>query len=482
MYSQPCRAKRPRLQPTLFDTLPLDICSRIAAYLSCGNPTQDALHLAETSPHLRNAVITTLAYKYVSVNSWYYSQDVVKRWAVLFGSELRDLTILQPRCSDQDAYELMLNSASLETARLQDTTYAMHHHLISKQITNLTIMLTDVLPHLLFSSLPSPRVRDLTLSCAHSIKGDSDDMTCAIETLCDWDGAQFITDAFPNLEAIELRCQCNCDKNLLWELLALLPNLQHIRLDDAHIPDKMLHRVSKLRSVKLGNLKYNFEVAAMVGTPLRSLQATSEPLEAIYFNETAAWSGLESINIAVDRGSEEAFLSVIPLFSESLHTLRLSRSSCDYMDVVVREEEGLPLEPKRGTWLEMVKKLPHIQHLGLTWIKINLDEVVAIIKQMGERLKTLDITLEIQSEHYLIRLEQVLLTAAIHCPSLRKLNVDVGEYSGPGLTTELFFPRKLVWMADMGKKLGRALESLKRRSPLFDAESLGLFIRRLVNL
>lgn len=166
-----CPRPSSRQVATWLDTLPADLLHRLATCISSDDSsgqTPDALHLAETSPALKDAVLASLSHKLIM----YYGINHADRWTAVFLSSIRTVIlgddypgVFQPQLNPHP-YQL-LSAPTLHRAEVnREDTEALRRLSASESVRELVVRFNRGGPHTeLLRALPDMKLTFLELHC-----------------------------------------------------------------------------------------------------------------------------------------------------------------------------------------------------------------------------------------------------------------------------------------------------------------------------
>lgn len=495
-----CRSKRLKLMTSdsaafssarrnWLDLLSPDICTHIASYVSRGTPHCDLLHLSQVSPFQSSAVTSVLSNKlqlseYSTSSSW--SVGELSHWVQLVAPSLTELRLLDcPR--DLRVRRDMLKAVSglLVTApQLRKATLPNEPALLAalSKVPNLEELTVCVQHEGQFHPWVSALWRKkTTLSITKLILECRVSMSCPFRIVSNQSSlAVAITASCPSLSSFELVCSCPCSSSPTptQRLLSLLPSLRGTRIRGELSPGA-LAKLHDMESVCVQYSDFSYSQAVALGATVTSLTWTGihalEPGSFLDTGQVAALAGctrMEKLCLSLQGGAESALADVVRQMP-ALRVLRVITEpsvECGHMlrrnDEVYGEGQHVMCfqDATREAFLTAVKAAPRLTELHLLDVRVAADELIDMLRSVGERLEAFSTSICGQEDGPFYRLEKLLHAAVKYNSSIRKfccgpIDVDVIDYDGKDLI-------------ELRRRMKIAIRRLEQAAPFFDAEPL----------
>lgn len=489
--SNPAHAKKSKRAQLWLELIPEEVCHRIATYVTQGKQTINSLSLAESCPTLQRAVVSTIDYAF-HYNSETTDYSIAKRWATLLHSQATYLGIH----TDPTASRVTLGVNDNHVHRFVREVALIHSFTPSQRLRSLCIpavppllevantlsisklcisVCRDTDAKMLFAMLAHHDITDLTINC----REPDPSHRCVLANINPNNAAKALAVACRNLKALEVNCHCSCSnyRHLICHVLELLPNLNELRTEHVCVDNETLDRLCKLASVKVRHAERAFSLAKQLKSSLTLIQ-TREILGKDDLHALQSSTQLQTLVARIAIGAEDALSRTLPFFNQTLQVLHISwlPPGLDYVDE--RRPGTMPSKHRKpGQLHAMIKGLPNLYKLAVNRVCVDLSELIAIMKTMGDRLRYFETSLVGQKEPEMTRLEALILAAARYSPQLRYLFSYEPHY-GYVMSTCL---NRQKWLRQKGRALRAALSQLQKRAPYFDAKSIDILIRDLMS-
>lgn len=291
----------------------------------------------------------------------------------------------------------------------------------------------------------------------------------------------------PKVTSLQLSCmdydQCgrrgDRENFGFWYLLPTFPVLRELSVERV-VPDEVIPMLQKLESVAIRDALNATELASKVATPVTVLNtiASLGPSEVALITKCPC---LRELALYFDPGAEGPLIDVARS-APGLRSLRLEW----------RGARGLPLNrfPRKHMWdvshhwqlapgfiLAVVEALPELTALDLYGVRVDLKEILEVLRHIGTRLGRFGISLEDQGETPLDRLESVMMTLVVHNPSLQSFRFDSESINihDEYLRERLAEHAALETLREQVRRVRRLLQRLQVSAPMFAASSTDTF-------
>lgn len=444
------------------DLLPPELRTRIAIHVSNGKQNEDALHLAESTPLQRSAVLSALQNK-LTVSE----PQHVSRWTAIFHSSIRHVCFVKhvsfPSWCTPHPLSL-LSAPTLHRAEISDSSHFLQAIAHSQSLRLLRICVqgganTD----LLLGTLRTLRLTELQLWCTEKSM-----RRCPIrEMSLVVDQPHAIAAACDGLTALRMHCYHG---DPIWELLPTFPTLRKV-IVESKVPETVLPLLRRLESVQIIGANGTLALARQLGSVV-TLLVTSEHVDAEAFSELAeSCPRLSDIEFIVAEGVEEALFEAAQWMS-GLRSLKLRWAEpsewgprghkwnvakfCGMNSWVMRRAVGL---------------MPELDSLDLLYVRVEMEQLEAMLKKTGRRLKHFGTSIADQEEPPLERLSLLLNAVIAYNPELESLNLDSVRTDQMAMLGIMQHENATV-RARQRVMLSTSLKLLKRAAPLLDVEKI----------
>lgn len=450
------------LHKVWLDLLPSELRTRIAIHVSNGKQNEDALHLAEASPVQRAAVLSALQNKLTVSNSQHAS-----RWTAIFRSSIRHVCFVKyvsfPPCCIPHPLTL-LSAPTLHRAEINDSSQFLHAIAHSQSLRLLRICVqggtnTD----LLLGTLRTLRLTELQLWCTEKSM-----RRCPIREMSLMvDQPNAIAAACDGLTALRMHCYHG---DPIWDLLPTFSTLRKV-IVESKVPETVLPLLRRLESVQIIGANGTLALARQLGAVVTML-VTSEHVDATAFSDLAqSCPRLSDIEFIVAEGVEEALFAAAQQMG-GLRSLKL------------RWAEPSQWGPRGHKWnvakfcgmdswatRRAVGLMPELDSLDLLFVRVEMEQLEAILRKTGKRLKHFGTSIADQDEPPLERCTLVLNAVIAYNPELELLNLDVVRTDQMAMLG-IMQHENAAARARQRVMLSTSLKLLKRAAPLLDVEEI----------
>lgn len=380
----------------LLDDLPQELCERIATYSS------NRLHLAEVSITQRAAVMSALQHTLELLPI----TDAIPRWCHI-AHHLQHIRIPHP-LPHPDVLKL-LSGPSLRSVEIPDN-LAYLRAVASAKVTRLTVRIFGgVDSRTLFACLKAMPLVELRLLCMHRPNVTD----CPI--LHSRTHHDAVYDACPHIKTLEMNCWL-WQKHEVWLVIRHL-NLEELTLT-SEVPEEHIKRIAAVPSVCLESRA--FRMAPNIGNSVTSINGTWVGANALSKSDVFELSNcprLERVYVDLEEGAEEGLPSVL---GPSLQSLSLTWN-------FVRAGHGWKnaYTVSLGSICAIVAECKNLKELCLPRVRIQLEEVLDILRRTGDNLQLFEMDVGMQRECSCEWVLRILETAARHNRNLRDLRLHV---------------------------------------------------------
>lgn len=462
------------------DELPLEVCTRIAAYVSRSErrepayyQSRSALHLAEVSEGMRLAVLAALKYKL----SFPTGHDL--RWADVFRDRIQEVSIepsrpIVYRHADGNEFYNLLKAPTLRFAAISNFGPDLKAVGDAPQLRELCVM---------FSQRSSMRgfwaaLRKLDLRVLRLICPVTMSPICVCRDLLSPKAAcAKLAARCRNLDALEIACNCDDSKADLAPLLSALPNLRTLTVNKT-VADSAIPYLQKLESVillygarppfshALNNMDVQLEQAVKVGaavTGIESVEGRCSESISVIDAESVAMLGkcprLKRLDMCIEEGAEWRF----PELPE-LQSLRLCWDN-RFLDLEPAEQEKVQMyeAPVPAFFSRIIETAPHLKELCLFHARISLDDLVGMLSRIGEQLEVFGTSIMGQGIRPQEHCIGVIEATTKYNPMLLRLVLKVNRIDG---SDERMRGVGLHWR----RRILKAMSLLQRSAPLVDID------------
>lgn len=462
------------------DELPLEVCTRIAAYVSRSGrrepayyQSRSALHLAEVSDGMRLAVLATLKYKL----SFPTGHDL--RWADVFRDSVQEVAIepsrpIVYRNGDGNEFYNLLKAPTLRSAAISNFGPDLKAVADAPALRELCVMFSQRSSLRSFwAALRKLDLRTLRLICPVAI---SPICVCR-ELLSTKASCAKLAARCRNLQALEVACNCDDAKADLASLLAVLPNLRTLTVNKT-VADNALPYVQKLESVillygarppfrdSLNNMNVQLEQAVRIGEAVTSIESVegrcSESISVIDADGLSMLGKcprLRRLDICIEEGAEWKFPELTDL--ESLRLCWDNR----FLDLEPAEQWKVEMyeAPVPQFFSRIVETAPRLKELCLFHARISLEELVGMLRRIGDGLEVFGTSIMGQGVRPQEHCIGVIEGATKFNPGLLRLVLKVNRIDG---SDERLRGVGLHWR----RRILKAMSLLQRRAPLVDVD------------
>lgn len=457
------RSNVPRAQ--WLDELPLEICERIATYVSNGSLTADLLHLAQSSPKQGAAVIKSLDYKLTFVSSC--PTRVMNGFVDLLKDNVAEANVAEVKNRNVSR---VLEGRMLSAASITDYRAHLYAATALMQIRDLHLKIEALVPRkLVLRALASLPLTKIFIVCHH----DRSSRCPFLEPIP-------FAHACPDVISLSAKCRCHPRDPAPWRVLPHLQQVREVEIFD-DLPKQWFPKVSTLESVKVFG-RNAYITAATLGHSVTQLNLL-EGASALTKNQLAV---LRRCRLTVLRARLAAHAEAsLPQFCRETPNLRVlelqwrhsreTRSRCPFYGVRF-------VRMLKGVLLCAVKTLPVLCELRLLSVQLQMSELIAALRFIGPRLRFFGTSIANQQEEPFDRLRGIVETTSVYNVDLREFYVSESAPMFPfGSFVLVGRLESLKEMAAKGALLAGVVQKLKRRAPALDSKSLDSITRILVN-
>lgn len=412
------------------DLLPEDLSRRIATHVMHGHPNLDGLHLAESSAHQARAIRQALSHHVVFDTESFMEYGI--RWTNVFENETRSvrfkgMLITYARSLLGGRYHLrLLKAPCLLRAEIFDCVNEFKAVYRSQSIQELCVRIRRSSSHkLLLETLASiADLRKLKVLCFVE-----DTEPCTHGQVNSLHGA--IASSCVNLSSLQLSCafynRCYRSEGQedfdFWRHLPAFTKLRELHVE-RHIPEEVVPAVAKLDSVIIRYAPNAIHLAQKIGNPVTTL-CISETLGLNDVASIAHFHRLKELVLYISPGAEAPLLDVARS-AYGLRSLTLEWTNATSRKCTARPVKHLwtlnqYCDAPVGFILEVVQALADLRQLELYGVRLQLKELLEVLKHMGTQLQKFGIPFDDQDEAPHDRLESILTTMILHNRSLQWL-------------------------------------------------------------
>eukprot|EP00177_Eucheuma_denticulatum_P007588 GFKZ01013808.1.p1 GENE.GFKZ01013808.1~~GFKZ01013808.1.p1 ORF type:complete len:533 (-),score=45.74 GFKZ01013808.1:762-2360(-) len=447
------------------DVLPLEVCERIATYVSNGALTLDLLHLAQSSAKQGTAVIKSLNYKLAFGSSC--PTRVMTSFVDLFKDNAVETNIADVKSRNVSR---VLEGRMLSVASISDCRSHLYAATVIMQIRDLHLKIEAVVPRkLVLRALACLPLSRLSIVCHH----DRSSRCPFLEPIP-------FAHACPDIISLSAKCRCHPRDPAPWRVMPHLHQVKEVEIFD-DLPKQWFPRVSTFESVKVFG-RNAYITAATLGHSVTELNLLEGP-NALTRNQLAL---LRRCRLTVLRARLAAHAEAsLPHFCRETPNLRVlelqwrhsreTRSRCPFYGVRFAQMA-------KGVLLRSVKMLPVLCELKLLSVQLQMSELTAALRFMGPRLRFFGTSIANQLEEPFDRLWSIVETTSVYNADLKEFYVSESAPMFPfGSFVLVGRLETLKAMAVKGAMLAAAVRKLKKRAPALGSKSLDSITRILVN-
>lgn len=450
------------------DTLPSDVCERIAAHVSAGLQTVDALCLAEVSPRQRIAVLHALTHKFEQSNEP-GARDYNDRWARIFAAETHELRFFPDvrRLQYQDCAESLrlFQAPVLRKASVWDDPLVLLAAAKSKSLRQLQLFLTHQSPpELICNTLSSLNLERLSIHCWCSFAEERCPLSCFH---VDKAHANYLPSLCPRLVSLEVDCDCLGDDDPFQTMLPAMPLLRDVKLrviQKSTVP--FLRRLDSVQVYDVCHQHYALENALVVGNSVTEISSWAcFDGDAIF--SLACFPRLTVLRCSVSEEAAYVFAGV----ADTLTALQVLDLRWHTVTEIKRHDNAIPLaDAESGVLLNVVQTLPNLIELHLTCVRISLSELCGVLQRIGPRLEKFGTDISGQEERPMDRLERLLHCASQNNRSLRRLHIAPNglQCIRDGLSGNQVYSRAVCTLA--------AVHRLQQNAPFFHPSPIDIIL------
>lgn len=444
------RRKVASIRGIWLDKLPKDVCIRVAAHVCHREHNSNALALAKTSSMQQTAVLALLRHRLAihdkksrCSSPWTASSEkepnwdtTSREWIYFMGEDLHGLfqpflltlNILPPRFILP-----VISLPNLRLATIADYPAQVAAVARSSSIQKVHLLLYRRMPaKKVFEALLKLPLTKLRILCMEQ----EGPRPTTQEHLCPFRDPDMITSDsgaiakyLPHVRSISITCKCHVDgKSRFWDVLPLLKRVTDVGfewlLPAATVSREALRFLSSRDSVQIVNALNSIALASLIGpsvseiTQRNSKRRGFDALTAKELVSVGNYPRLTHLEGNIEETAETVLPGVLQKLP-SLGTLKLfwvqpereAREPCMYTGS--RFVSAAP-----GVMLRAVQATRRLSILWMMDVRIELTELVCILKSIGTQLRSFASSLGDQEEPPFERLEALLLVAAEHNTAL----------------------------------------------------------------
>lgn len=398
-----------------FDILPADIYDCIAAMVTNGQQSLDALNLAVACPELRRPVASALAFQCVISPSTLRPAE----WAQVLAPYITELRMLHH--FEPSAF-LMCKARSLRTAHITDDARSLRAIAFNWSLRSLHICIRNSvqIPQLL-TTLASLRLSVLVLNI---------DMQTSIN--CPFHPANpdrvppsRLQKACPLVTALFVKCSHThapeeCPQ---FALMAEFPCLQMAVLDkDSSPPPAAIPLLRRISKVNILCTKNALQLAVAIGPVVVRLKIP-ELVEEGQIASIVRCPNLIELALSVKPESNYALLNLCSSL-QSLRSLRVVYAWDGIYTLTPNMRKwwlGLPMAWTAGIFPGVARGLPLLSHLSLYNAFLPIAQVEEVLMTIGSRLESFIHSVFDQDESPYVYCEKLLYAVWRFNPKLRQL-------------------------------------------------------------
>lgn len=410
-------------QELWLDRLPPEVMNRIMAQLVSYARTEKVsnrfdwlLDLAESGAGLRDAIMSTLLYTMRLDECGLRSE----RWAGVFLGDVRVVIFGETereaagQLSGKRETKLMgvLRAPTLRRAEVLDDPDVLQALGGNKGVRELRIDIGREEGYDgILETVKSMKLKKLELRCQI---GDKKRTRCPFnEMICRHPAADALQMCCPSLPSLEIKCARRDHwnarlgyKDPVWRVLPTLSELREVTVT-CRVPPEAVEGLRRVERVHIKCVLGAYETAIEVGDKVRTLH-TLESLNARQVGGLGACSGLEDLSMYAEEGAEEGLAAM----SEKVKRLRCVKVRWGRPQQWSGRGHGWNVARfmgmREGALLGLVRSSARLRDLEVDFVRVRMDEVRAVVKEMGPRLRKLGMSIFDQDEAPLERLALVL--------------------------------------------------------------------------
>ncbi|CDF33981.1 unnamed protein product [Chondrus crispus] len=420
-------ARANQLQTTLtkppklyLDLLPCDVVHRILTNFTPDPSHPDSFYefifLGESSPHFRLVILQILSSNLVLTRHF----PLLERWAALIQPILRELDIRVHPKSSNSGLASLLRAPKLARVQMVSVLPTLRELHGARSLRTLSLdVYTIVHIPLVFECLASlPRLEDLALKLVYSVSHlrRNDHSCCLVPRGNDYVN---LARSCPNITKLEVQCLCfSFERCMVWRFAFSLPKICHL----------IVHQAGSFRDY------YNWRYASEVRETIILHPRIERPVKHLSVHAVCGVFKYEArfaesckpcpksifsvpLRLHEDRTYQNARAVIMfPSPTSLLESLEIRKPASDHPYHYGKFE--------CGSILRNIRTMPLLSVLSLHEVVIAKNELVSILKDIGDRLRKLHISIEHQGERAHKRLHCLLHTLATNNTSLRELSID----------------------------------------------------------
>lgn len=465
---------------TWFDITPSHILTIIATHVANAGQSQDALHLAETSPKTRQAIVTALS-KQVTLTDGCTRTNAI-RWGRIFNGNVSKLVLDRPEhvtqdqlfFHEEDSIIQMLTLQSLHSARIFNEKKFLVAAAQSRSLRELEVELYDTSHDVLFEALSTLDLSRLSLSCF------CEDCPFLNPKYFNQE-RNVIASSCPNLQSLQIYCECSKYVGLphpIWRIFPALKNLQEVSVtedaNDEH-GQEVVTALQALKSVKINFTSGAFQLAHKVGRSMTELVQRS-CLTGNEVKQLSFFANLQVLDVKIPEGSEEQLVHSLQQFS-SLRELHLRWApATNTCSMQYCPGGNCYRTVPSGLLSKLIRGKPNLSNISLLHVTIDINEVTQIMEQIGQTLKVFVTSLLHQHEPVVLRLCKLLETATKCNSALTRFSVDDKGLSEIIGKEKVSRGQRNQQGYEGGNRLLAALRKIRQSIPLLDCMDVSVLV------
>lgn len=466
------RRNIPRFAELWLDLFPTDVCERIALHVSNSRPTTDALHLAETTPMQRSAVLSSLDHT-LRINRA-IGIDHSARWAALFARDSPRTLVCEPLVPTD--FQDLLAFPQLRAVSIPFDQACLRTIAAASSIRELHLTVRGSFSQELFDTIRKSKLDKLTISseevgnvCPLGILKVMDGGTAPLRIACE------------HIRFVDIECCClQRTSHAPWAFLKLpLPQGTREMILRESVPDtemsylrRQLESVRIRRYPKIGARSFNALATALYfGGSVKEFTHFLPLGRSEILTLANTCSNIETLEIMLKPGTERWLPNAIKRL-RSLRVMRLSWMRGRWLDD--DDVDRGPCFVKPETLVATIRNAQKLTELQLRGVRTSVREVGKILSMLPE-LRVLWLKFGCQDEHTFSRLEAILHLVIRHNTELREIRSREWGCDFTGFVG-------VEEIEEQGRRLHAALDRLEMSAPNVDSSFLRKFVTRAVKL
>lgn len=406
-----------------------------------GDPTESLLHLAEIGPKYCDPVLRSLDFvlDLSEPRVWnnYATGDALMRWSKVASCSVQEIVgDLLPRGLIRQEHRLvtLLMQPSLVRVAISDLPFVLESVASSNSVRELDLAIQESHNHgEIFRTLSKLNLRKLKIDCTRCLGNRNMDPTECIlfNPVYISDSQNALARSCPRVRSLGVSCEViTCGMATDFLFVSGLNALEELSIASGFLPQAAISRLSRIPSVFLGFHENTFPLCFDLGWSLSAVDTGGMFLNPMQLERLRGFPRLKSIRCAIPEEAQHLLPGVVSALP-GLRTLHVSLeqgqdSDEGFLCYVGGDTEDPQIYPaaRKGVMLRTVHAANQVTDLGLTRMRIGLDELREILQLAGSRLERFEFSILGQTEAAPLRIAGVLLLMSICCRSVRHTTYD----------------------------------------------------------